>query len=1726
MKRNFKITIAALSAMLVMALAVSVISFSFAGNKNQVATLTDADLEQIAAENAVTKSVIDYIIENSYLTKDEENNIDPVYHIVEVGSSSTPSGLKDFCENGGFGTYVIDGNRSDTVNGKVLNPAIKAIDYTYIEGPTVGNKTDNNADTNAALTKVANADFIYVSNDKTSAATEYSKTRDLSEDMYQALHSYADTKPLIIDSPSKGGDDISDDDTLTMQKLAEKVFGVSGMYYYTFSWDQSRQTADEFLQHNRGSLYLGIRGTRVQGNWETYARSDESAEAPYTVAKFLAVSTDGTTTTMAESLLNCPIDNTSILVSGTPLEVYDISDVNNDYANPSVMYQFGYNGRYVRPDFVKLETVKLADIESYDLSKYDMVIYEQNCNTATISSAIYKKLAAAMYANISMVYDSGMGTGVVVDPDDPGDTQETNFKELFYMVATVKEKPKTENVMVTTRSKLSIILESNSAETCKVIADIINKSQFRTIGGRNSSSDKFTVLEIQPCYPIDLELANKIGQTTPRSKTSDKATILDVFGNDNYYIDPANIENNKTKEEIEGDTEYYAWELSPAKVVDAIDSLHSVDEVNVVHMSTEELAGSKTELLGTYDMIYIGGNFSALKDAGQFQSLIGISGWGKALAYHNIQNINMLPVYTMYSHGGDFVPVGVMESAAGESGGSVKGGEALSTVYINGQKKTTFQVLNGNDITYNKRVELEKYIDAGMPVIVNSQLADGYQAKFDFGYKQNSIDPDSNMCKVLDKLYANKDKKTNIAWDFDYKGTVHKDNDGGNLGATNTGYVVVYAKSTGEYDVEGGTELRRGEAERINELYLASKKRPKLVLTGAPTEYNSYDITSRLTNGELNFSYDVAGTSSYEVRLYIDDDGNSSFTDGSNGTANEIVATSTSTKLKYSTAKSFFGPIYWKIELYDKTSKTKCSKTGLSYIQPKTDEKQTIRVLQVLPSGKSVDGPQGQASLYFCTVCNQVYDVMEYNAYNNAPDGTPASESYGAMYGGNYDECTNGMLNGYYVGKHEHTFGIVKYDSSLTISKNGNLVYGRDDWYVNLADEVSDLYEFELDIMYRDEFEAISKNVHSVYDGKTAEQKEALVAQYKQEQSDKSQAYDAAKKEADLREEVLKLYLKQMIDNVPAAYANGKRFGGASQDALIKEFNRLITKGVYSDYYSIQGRQATYDANIGTYYINSDVTYKGVTYTYTNFNDVYKWFIEANDKQVEAKKELNEATRLVDPDDWIYGCYDTVILGPAEDFAGDDIKSETALNDLEVYLNGDGQLLLFHDTLSRMNNNGSSELTKRLIAYFGQDRYHMIQDTETMSSLIPDKANWDSFVYVPYKLGTIPYRLGKDEEEVEVISAHDKDKYYMMNLSSTHDIDDKDKYLTWSNEMNSIHGAVFGQWGAKMYLASLAYSDSLMSAGHTSGSICAPYRFADYTWKTASFWQNDAGFNVKDNPDFGTNKAQQNNKGIVTQFPFTLSENLNISGTHSQAFAVDLEDEDLTVWYSLAGGSGAKAATTSSFFAATPKDAMDNYFVYSYHNVYYCGAGHSNVCGIGKDNNDERMLYINIICNSVRKSIKQPSIYVYDYKTTDKNDIIKIDEDGYKTKVEDMEATPEFSCVVNVDQESTLTNVKIYYDLDYETHQLDEYKADSNHVLIANWGTSYAKAGKRLDCGKDNATLITTRTGKLVLQLKPEYFAPYNNSYTWIVIQAEDSKGNLVWRRIKVEPKQYLFNMT
>ena len=437
-----------------------------------------------------------------------------------------------------------------------------------------------------------------------------------------------------------------------------------------------------------------------------------------------------------------------------------------------------------------------------------------------------------------------------------------------------------------------------------------------------------------------------------------------------------------------------------------------------------------------------------------------------------------------------------------------------------------------------------------------------------------------------------------------------------------------------------------------------------------------------------------------------------------------------------------------------------------------------------------------------------------------------------------------------------------------------------------------------------------------------------------------------------------------------------------------------------------------------------------------------------------------------------------------------------------------------------------------------------------------------------------PQISNTDSYYVKYVSS-DPDKYFMTNLSYLTDKDKDgnayDKYKNLSSDLSKDKTGI--DLKVEKYLTDVAYTDSFNVGADVRNNRAMPYRYAILNYSQTTTQIQDTQFDMNGVGGYGTNKASQNNSGYVTTFPYTIASELNIGPTHGQAYALDLEDDDMTVWYSLAaGGIVNNNKDTASLFAASPRDAMDNYFLYSYGNVFYCGAGHSDILGYLKDNNDERYLFINIMCNSVRQTLDQPQINIYDYNT-DKNEKIKKGDDGYYVTSVDSDTTyPDFSMRVTLDKEATIQNVKIFYDLDYNTKKTNAYTADGKHVLVANWNASNVPTATIRDVFRYDSDLIkkakldgdgnpipvkdtsgnpmkdangngiyeyvTEKEMKLdgttgtedkavtMLKLDPSYFEPYNNEYTYLVIQVTDNANNVTYQRIKIKLKPHLFDLT
>lgn len=169
------------------------------------------------------------------------------------------------------------------------------------------------------------------------------------------------------------------------------------------------------------------------------------------------------------------------------------------------------------------------------------------------------------------------------------------------------------------------------------------------------------------------------------------------------------------------------------------------------------------------------------------------------------------------------------------------------------------------------------------------------------------------------------------------------------------------------------------------------------------------------------------------------------------------------------------------------------------------------------------------------------------------------------------------------------------------------------------------------------------------------------------------------------------------------------------------------------------------------------------------------------------------------------------------------------------------------------------------------------------------------------------------------------------------------------------------------------------AAGNSSYKVLYQYMVVNPAGEaicSASTFAKNTGFN--NNNDI-TTVASKLNEGQVTCYPYKIDDSLTIAPTHGQWYQLNMEDDDVTVWYTLANDNKATAwnATdshgqgTALTYAVSPNDGANNYYIYSKGNVFYSGVGHSTVDGAM-----EAKLFVNTMIAAYRSAYEPPAIEI------------------------------------------------------------------------------------------------------------------------------------------------------
>ena len=1830
------------------------------------ADVEEFDYTKLAgAEDTVSTSLtqIDYIIQE---TKDSS------YKVLILTDSSSAVDETSFFKDGTFRNWVINENRTiaeEMAEGKVDVEVKTASSFKGLTRDKVSEA-------------ISGYDLIYLHS--TFDGSAFTGTNSISEDLYECLQNYiSSNKPMIlsyyqIQNTQKDTVDITDTTSTGYDseafKLTTKTFKNSWKRTNTTNitdWsidtlpgakanaadpDQVQDVIKNYISSYRSTYsryYIGPYAPSGYASWDEFWKRMNPAGDPTLQILFIygGDTTDGVTYTSLEAQ-KADIEAVAqwmVSDTGKPI-VFNAADASNI---PS-----SYKVNAVRADQLIVNSVDGTPTENAlyvnGVKQYDYIFIAPDnyrpsdianptdFNTANDNAVIkaLQTLSTDTSSNTYIMFGTLKGKTVTnstttqVSEEHTTFTSNvdtsTNYGKLVDLSVTTTSYAKKSNVLPVGKTYLKDInsFPSDNQKKIASIVSLLNKSTFKTHsgngGGGNSgsiSTEAYRVLELEPCYPIDLDVAYS---STVSSSNSYYASAMGRKGN--YYTVPGNVVDGVTEDEVSGTTEYYQWDLTPAKVSYALNI--PVEQIEVVHMSTAEFISSKANVTDAYDLIYIGGNRSAMKPLA----------WYNRIDNQSVTASNQpASSYAMYSHTGEIL--NIVSQKTGPNGDKMV---ASSLDYY-------FTTLNGNDITLDRLNALKDYVDSGMPLVIGSELWDRYDVakRMSNPYENRYLDPDSNLYAFL--TYVESKARTNVICGWENKvsrataATVWK---AGVSDATKNDYLKDYYVSVKEADLAAGQTVYQthkvensdgvyGSAAEVtvyndtlsNDLYslvmLGNLQiRPKMTVETNAVSYDSADPSTKIRKPE-NAAGDVTGgvtlywnvtlnnyakDHKYTAYLLEDLNDNAEFdisteaVDFASFTLQDTTAVWDSSKnpytakLTYSVDKEFWGAISWKVVVQDTTVSSSTAMANgtasISVIARGTNEaKKEATILEIMPMSLAKNGhyysehhdyaAQDGHSLYLDATVQQgtgqdyLYSSLDDTNYYSsnksiatALDTTNGNAAYkyyeysGKIAEGGYAFTSNGGDGGYWkstnVYSSQYAYGsnnsiyLGKYQTKLSIDRFDKDM-DNEDWTYNYIDEISDDYDLTLDIMYLDDIEYYAYQANKLTDA----QRESY---------------------AKLAEKSYEAYMEYMVENYTEKYPTSTDGSGnkvvnpadpyTKLDTCRQNLNAEIAK-IQTDY------NITLNANdqkalksivenedyFKIFYINPIKT--KLVYNRNQVQalyDAYVAYVKENDKKIDAYRAWRHYNLLsYDKNQYLRQNYDVIVVGFFDDLKYGYDFSEQACNSLLAFLEDQkikdaegnetelqaGSILMTHDNMKKFEtsinswdyqkNYYSDNFTSVMRGIIGQDRFHFEKDSSTDGAFV------------------MRYKSVLDGEELS--SAN----YFVSSVSTKYNFSKSSTYSAaqWKTNSNAFVNSMDGNSfiaktvgtanaGTGRYIVGYPGLTNTHSIIRTNSSPSFPNTYEEYEVTEQMSWNMDQNSALKLT---GTTKVSQVNRGVVTTYPFYIPSDIKVSPTHSQTFALDLEDDTVTAWYTLAAdnltSSNGKTVAATSFsqtvknnsssYAASPKDAMNNYYIYSKGNITYCGAGHCAVTGASRDNNDERRLFINVLVNLANKANKVKKkdpivLTLYDPETkkpaTDSSTRLKkLSDDLYSTDISATYPSPEFGLQLKLNEGQKATSIMFFYDLDYTSSQkkedADRYVDNDKHKLIALTDDQKTKILQALNKG-DTIYILSSEYKDL---FKPDASYFDDEGYAYLVVQVNVA-DQVITKRIRLRRVKDLLDLT
>lgn len=304
--------------------------------------------------------------------------------------------------------------------------------------------------------------------------------------------------------------------------------------------------------------------------------------------------------------------------------------------------------------------------------------------------------------------------------------------------------------------------------------------------------------------------------------------------------------------------------------------------------------------------------------------------------------------------------------------------------------------------------------------------------------------------------------------------------------------------------------------------------------------------------------------------------------------------------------------------------------------------------------------------------------------------------------------------------------------------------------------------------------------------------------------------------------------------------------------------------------------------------------------------------------------------------------YDMVIVGFDDKYQN--IPSEAAIDALLTYADMGKSLMFTHDTtyhaegvhsVTDFNDSGnSSTLSMSIRDLCGMDRFGISQHRyDGVENPIDDGVVWD-------------------------ITGSDTISQYILNNRKGSDI----AYAPGSGQQ-------------QMAAQTQGFTASGMANAITT------QQYLNYTTlnnnrlnMTSWMFAQNTGHNAR---------VTQVNKGVITQYPYLIDEEIIVSNTHAQYYQLDLDTDsdgdgygDVNVWYCISSIEGPRPTADNKnewddVYDYSPNDVRNNYYIYNRGNITYTGVGHE-----GNFTEDEMKLFINTFVAAYNAGIRNPSVRI------------------------------------------------------------------------------------------------------------------------------------------------------